>query len=248
MKTIISLILFIVSSATALSLHKIGLSDGTDFIGIKTGEDSSFLYFEELNMTKHSFPLNDVEYISELNLVEVTMTSGTVVVGYIEEITDTKVKIGYPGYGESEYYRTNIESVKPEKEYGSEINPRTNPENKSYLYDYHVFGVTLGMPGGTNLLFGNYGPYMMINGTIGVLGASISTGAVLSHGEHLNSALCADLSYIYFLGFNTIIFGPSFQVNIHGFFVEIGLGFVLDMYSNMIVPDIQIGYVFRLND
>ena len=206
MKTIILLVLFIVSSATAFSLLKIELSDGTDLIGIKTGEDSNFVYFEELNLIKHSFPLNNIENITELNLVEITMKSSIVAVGYVGEITDKKLILSYPGYGESELFRSNIEFVKPYQENEEDIRLKNMPEeevvaelqpqNSSYSFSYPVIGATIGLPGVFNILLGYYSHSFMINGTYGHRGVSISPGFILSHLEHRSYSLCLDLSYI----------------------------------------------------
>ena len=257
MKTIFLFVLLIISTSMALAQQKIGLTDGTVLVGTKTGEDSKFLYFEELNTVEHSLPIEKVEYISDITLVEITMTSGTVVAGYVEKITDTKIVLSYPGFGESEFYRSNIEYVKPYQEKEEDIRLRNMPEEKvveefqikkaSYLFDYPVIGATIGLPGVYNILMGYYSYSLMINGTFGLYGASISPGFVLSHREHLSFSLCADLSYTDIDDIKSLILGPSFELNTHGFFIEIGFGFPLEESSYKIIPDFQIGFVYRFN-
>lgn len=135
-------------------------------------------------------------------------------------------------------------------------------KDSAYLLNTFVFGVSLGTPGGINLIGGYYwkqiGIRIEIGGiivppSIGWAGYSASLSYILIRGKNWFWEISSfGMRLIDLDGNSRFSLGGSSSVNVGGFFVELGLtagstgGFHWgdNLLSGNLIPLIQIGYVY----
>lgn len=123
---------------------------------------------------------------------------------------------------------------------------------------YAMFGPTLILPGGINLLFGYHYSSFGVRGEFGVLPVddeiygfqvnvfyNLFRNKSFEHNVSIAGGFSHQDSYLYDKDWTYL--GLMYDFNIYGFFMELGLTLGSGYYSNPQLA-IQFGYVYRFND
>ena len=214
----------------------IELHSGENYRGIILSNSNDSITIRNLENFNISLSKKDIENIDSLTTT-IKMPDGKTHSGKLTELSNNVVKLLIDGK-ECTFLRKDIITLK------------MNKTNKNI---YPIFGATLFLPGGLNILggfqFGSFGIRAGVGGIPTNEGgwgtqANILVNLYQDKSVETNLSLCGGYWKIGLKEFKYL--GPCFDMNVDGFFVELGLGFGSGDYKS---PQVlfQLGYVYRFN-
>ena len=255
---ILASIIFLVS-VSANSQIRINLFDGTNLSGFYFGNTKDSLSIKTIDKLKISVHQKSIIKIDSLYST-IILQDGKTDTGYISKMTDEDLTLKIKNGKENIFQLLDVREIQIEGNQDNHI--QTVANNQSQFSDrssYFEAGLTIGTPGGLNLLFGYISGIIGFRAEIGTIPIPsdfdghynfIGFGAQANLMFNLNKSETFEQNVSLWVGYSDwyprriTYFGPSIDINYHKYFLEIGLVFGAGLYSN---PQLmmQFGIVLR---
>lgn len=234
------IVFILMSYNLAFSQSRVEMNDGTEFIGIIKKVKNDTLILKTMDDFEIALAKNDIYEIYDEEIIIKTVSGEEYQVHILDDSGDTyKVKSGASIF---EMPKDRILFINSGKLANSKK-------------DYMIFGATAFLPGGINLIGGYRFDFIGLRAEFGTIPGEIwgiqgnidlllHKKANFEHGFSLAFGYSEDGSSYYNHWYRYI--GPTYFLNIYGFFLEPGICFGEGTYSS---PQffLQAGYVYRFN-
>jgi hypothetical protein len=240
---LIALVILITSCLNIFSQIEFELTNGeiiNGFIVENMADSIKIKTVDNFHITIPRIMIDDIEKIE----ASITTKSGDVYEGNITDVNESNYVI------ETE----SGLSVKIPRDIVDKVILGNNYSEKQYA----MFGPTLLLPGGINLLFGYHYSSFGVRGEFGFIPANnevygfqvnvfynLYRTKSFEHNISIAGGFSSQETYLYDKEWTYI--GFMYDFNIYGFFMEAGITFGSGTYSNPQLA-IQFGYVYRFND
>ena len=241
MSELIIVLLLSVFSMPTYSQIEIKLHLGREYTGIVVNNSKDSITINTFKNRLISFSKKEIENIEPLTST-IRLINGKILSGYISKMTDDEITLIINNDTEVDIEKTiqrkDIIEMK---------------QTRIYKDTYGMFGLSFGLPGGVNALWGYHFGKLGSRAELGFFPADelmIGVQANFSYNLYQNSIFETNVSvgtgYFYNDRHDFVYIGPFYDMNLYGFFLELGLGIGSGSYSS---PQFmaQIGYVYRFN-